>query len=149
MLRLEGENIFSIGAGLEIKELLKKFEEFELREDELKLYLKKLDNYAYREISIIDFHQDKIIAQVLELAIKIIAENQLSNRLIDNYDPVHMRAVLMEKRKRKKNQRELFQNERSELNVKKNRRPMERTYHKIPNQNHRYSTGRSETYIPR
>jgi len=107
MLRLEGENIFSIGAGQEIVHILRAYEELERREDNLKAYLKGLDDYSFREIVTIDAEQDKQIAQILNLVIRIIAENQGSNKLIDHYDPKRLQLLHEQEEAANKAQQEI------------------------------------------
>jgi len=108
MLRLEGENIFSIGAGLEITQILRAYEKLEKREDNLKAYLKAIDDYAFREIVTIDAEQDRQIARILTLAFRIIAENQQSNKLIDHYDPKRLQLLHDEEEAARKAQIEIW-----------------------------------------
>jgi hypothetical protein len=108
MLRLEGENIFSIGAGLEITQILRAYEKLEKREDNLKAYLKAIDDYAFREIVTIDAEQDRQIARILTLAFRIIAENQASNKLIDHYDPKRLQLLHEQEEAARKAQIEIW-----------------------------------------
>jgi len=108
MLRLEGENIFSIGAGLEITQILRAYEKLEKREDNLKAYLKAIDDYAFREIVTIDAEQDRQIARILTLAFRIIAENQQSNKLIDHYDPKRLQLLHEQEEAARKAQIEIW-----------------------------------------
>lgn len=108
MLRLEGENIFSIGAGFEITQILRAYEKLEKREDNLKAYLKAIDDYAFREIVTIDAEQDRQIARILTLAFRIIAENQASNKLIDHYDPKRLQLLHEQEEAARKAQIEIW-----------------------------------------